>query len=630
MDLDPPPTYSEKALAQPRDSDRIRPLEIRRKPITPGLRTVSAGSPAIKVTTEHNEVIHKTRSTQGLRNFDGEVETSTSICAQSYNAYQETPTTSRIPFPHAASASQLSRVPTSSSALTTFENIAPADTITSQPSSAPSSPSFVSKAFEEARHFAGGLIAHPSESTRHFSILRHSHGLVFYQGCETTLAVSIFSDAPLPVDRQIWLQDKGWSGKTGMRVKAFIGNNGNWLNVTPTTPVSAEQLNASDERAWQRDIKKFLKKTKYPKHVLRETLVVRIPVEASDGYFQLVLCPGEKKKVLCPSPVFRVLSASSSPSSLRGASLSTLPLELGALALTTYASNTIGRVISPATTAAQTAVKPFMPSSQKIEAATMLYSTTGTQDMVSTTIQNGNVEYHGARNVMPMHAGAGLESGPVPPYPIYFAARAEIPTDGDYFGMPTMNLTGVSEHIDHQLRGHYFAWARVHGSTRNVNPPLENGSWSQTVVSSVQVRAADIPRASITQASKKAFKIHFISDGFEARLYAGMKLDIKIMGFLRADGSAAPSDFEQELVASLNDIIYAQRLLSEPAFAPEMDVSDQPRRGVLERASTSYAATRLAAQRQLDKVPLHRMGLRMDVDRMRDKAIGVNGFYVRR
>ncbi|KAM3085240.1 hypothetical protein ACMFMG_003669 [Clarireedia jacksonii] len=441
MDSDPPPAYSEQALAQPPDNNAIRPLEIRRKPITPGLRTVSTGSPAIKVTTEHNEVIHKTRSVQTLRNFDDEVETSSlrlQICAQSCDAYQQTPTSSRL--------------------------------------SSPPTP----QAFEEARHFAGGLIAHPSESTRHFSILRHSHGLVFYQGCETTLAVSIFSDVPLPVDRQIWLQDKGWSGKTGMRVKAFIGNNGNWLNVTPTTPVSAEQLNASDERAWQRDIKKFLKKTKYTKHVLRETLVVRIPVEASDGYFQLVLCPGEKKKVLCPSPVFRVLSTSRSPSSLRGASLSTLPLELGALALTTYANNTIGRVISPATSAAQAAVKPFMPSSKKIETATMLYSTTGTQDMVNTTIQNGNVEYHGARNVMPMHAGSGPESGPVPPYPIYFSARAEMSTKGDYFSMPTMDLTGVFEHIGHQLRGHYFAWARVHGTT-NANPPVDNESWSQTV-----------------------------------------------------------------------------------------------------------------------------------------------------
>lgn len=43
-----------------------------------------------------------------------------------------------------------------------------------------SSPSAVQKAYGEARHFLGGLINHPSESNRHFSILRHSYGIVFY------------------------------------------------------------------------------------------------------------------------------------------------------------------------------------------------------------------------------------------------------------------------------------------------------------------------------------------------------------------------------------------------------------------------------------------------------------------
>src|ERR1700733_12867896 len=55
-------------------------------------------------------------------------------------------------------------------------------------------------AMEEARHFAGGLISHPFESNKHFSILRHSHGLVYYKGPSTNLAITIFSDKPLPED----------------------------------------------------------------------------------------------------------------------------------------------------------------------------------------------------------------------------------------------------------------------------------------------------------------------------------------------------------------------------------------------------------------------------------------------
>jgi hypothetical protein len=147
-----------------------------------------------------------------------------------------------------------------------------------------SATSQLKKAYQEARHFAGGLIQRPIESTKHFTILRHSHGLVFYQGSSTSLAISIFSDEPLPSDRTLWLQSKGWTGKTGMRAKALIGRNGSWLNVTPTVAVGTEQLSPTDERAWQRDFQKFRKKAPAKirdRHQLRETAVVRIPAEVS-------------------------------------------------------------------------------------------------------------------------------------------------------------------------------------------------------------------------------------------------------------------------------------------------------------------------------------------------------------
>jgi len=71
---------------------------------------------------------------------------------------------------------------------------------------------YTQKAYQEVRHFAGGLIHHPSQSAKHFSILRHSHGLVFNQGSTTSIAISIFTDVPIPADRTIWLQSKGWTG----------------------------------------------------------------------------------------------------------------------------------------------------------------------------------------------------------------------------------------------------------------------------------------------------------------------------------------------------------------------------------------------------------------------------------
>jgi nucleoside-diphosphate-sugar epimerase len=38
--------------------------------------------------------------------------------------------------------------------------------------------------------------------------------------------------------KKLWLQNKGWIGKTGMKTKARFGFNDSWVNVTPTTPVA--------------------------------------------------------------------------------------------------------------------------------------------------------------------------------------------------------------------------------------------------------------------------------------------------------------------------------------------------------------------------------------------------------
>lgn len=129
------------------------------------------------------------------------------------------------------------------------------------------------KGLEEARHLTGGLIARPYESTKHFSILRHSHGLVWYQGPTTNVAITVFSDQHLPSDGTIWLQKKGWLGKTGWAARAMLGVKGDWVNVTPENVGSADTISPTDERAWQRDIKNFLKKApnELRQHVPRET-----------------------------------------------------------------------------------------------------------------------------------------------------------------------------------------------------------------------------------------------------------------------------------------------------------------------------------------------------------------------
>ncbi|KAA8574156.1 hypothetical protein EYC84_005671 [Monilinia fructicola] len=133
-----------------------------------------------------------------------------------------------------------------------------------------------------------------------------------------------------------------------------------------------------------------------------------------------------------------------SPASLRGASLSTLPLEAGALAMAAYANNTIGRIIAPATSAAERVAKPFMPSAAKKDAAMALCGKSGTEDAVRSTVANGNIQYKGVRSASYNLARSGDgEPGPCPPYPICFVARSDIERrDGDGASMPQHEVGG--------------------------------------------------------------------------------------------------------------------------------------------------------------------------------------------
>lgn len=94
---------------------------------------------------------------------------------------------------------------------------------------------FWQTALDETKYFAGGLISHPFEYTKHFAILRHSTALIWYRGPSTSVTVTVFSDAPLPPTRTVWLQRKGFSGNMGMNLKSLVGANDSWLDVTPSS-----------------------------------------------------------------------------------------------------------------------------------------------------------------------------------------------------------------------------------------------------------------------------------------------------------------------------------------------------------------------------------------------------------
>ncbi|PBP27646.1 LipA and NB-ARC domain protein [Diplocarpon rosae] len=491
--------------------------------------------------------------------------------------------------------------------------------------------SYVQQAFREARHFAGGLVTHPTESTNHFTILRHSHGLVYYQGAETSLAISIFADQPLPPSRTIWLQNKGWSGKTGMRARAFVRRNGNWINVTPSLGVDTEQLKPSDERAWQRDIAHFRKKTKTSKlqcHVLRETAIVRIPEEAEDGYFQFVLCLGDKQKVLCPSPVFRIISASASPGSLRGASLTTLPLEVGAIALGIYARNTAGRIVGPAAAVVQNRVQKLMPSWVTQQAGAAASGLMKPSDsLASPEVDGENLNRDGL--AWPASRGdAILDFGPQAPYPLRFMANSELAVVGiEQFNLPGMALTGVPANLAMSLSGYYLGWARLTKQPTTRSSKTEDDTWCPGIISA-------LPRYTPPDITNIIIRLIRNFDDIPSNRQV---IEVRIMGLIRPDhtpqrdalqkglqvGDAEAA--EAAMLVEMNDILLAENILDRPAWNPDAVpwASVQP-------GTSSGQSMKMAAQRQIGKVPFHRFGVRLPAEGSRDTLVAAGGYFVTR
>lgn len=487
-----------------------------------------------------------------------------------------------------------------------------------------SSPSFLKTALDEARYFAGGLLPRPHESTKHYTILRHSPSIIFYSGPATSVAVTVFSSPPpssspmdpdsssggdtyfLPADRTVWLQQRGFSGDTGMKLKRLVGatTSGNWLDVTPTTLVPEQDAfltSAADERGWRRDIAKFMKKHaalhktgRWP----RETLVVRLPALVQDGYFRLVLCTGggggnksssRRRKVLCSSPIFRVASTSIDPSIMRGASLKTLPLELGVMVGATVGMGRVKAVLSPVANKVQSRLQALpRADNAATRAATSAYAaTSGLREKVSAAEAQYHVQQQQARDAAgaggtepdaifgKMEEGTSIElgvvgsdDGPERPFPLRFVGNVVPGTGGrrSIPGVPTANLRGITpDETLFRLKGTYLGWVRVvptkstatkkEDSQKNLALVLGGGGggdWCEAVIragpSAVPLDGAR--KASAVVAPKHAITVHLIHDFVDDTntTLLGAKLEVMVLGVLPSSSGPAlqqvPDDVE--------------------------------------------------------------------------------------
>jgi Riboflavin kinase len=503
----------------------------------------------------------------------------------------------------------------------------------------------IRSAYGEVRHFAGGLISHPSESTKHYSILRHSHGLVYYSGSYTNFAITVFADRELPPDRSFWLQRKGFSGKTGMRAGVLFGAHGAWIDVTPSVTASSDQLKPADERAWQRDISKFLRKSpkKLAQHRARETNILRIPCEAYDGYLRVVMCSGENgKKYLCPSPVFRLASTSMSSSSVRGASLSTLPIEaaikVGTFAAQRTANNFVGPYVETARSLVTSQVTSvYQPSAIVKTAATAAYDTSG----IPNRIDNMNEQYDDAREAshrivegdhhepLPQPLVIGDESGPQQPYPVRFNGKVVKGTGRSMttMGIPTANVVNADSDVLVRHSGIHIGWASINLPKKLQDQLLVDDDWHEAVISIIPNPDT---RANVVQ--KKMVKVYILED-FEGAKFFDAKISLIMMEHIRPAPPTFPGQEPdlQTAIADLNqDVASTTASLARPAWKVD-ETLERIRSSASSRSlNERYVDARQSTQKQIDGVPAWRLGMRTDGIALKDRFIGNGGVTVSR
>ncbi|KAI1421665.1 hypothetical protein F5Y12DRAFT_688355 [Xylaria sp. FL1777] len=484
---------------------------------------------------------------------------------------------------------------------------------------------------DETVYFAGGLMSHPFESTKHYSILRHSSALVYYKGPSTNVSISVFGDTVLPSDRSFWIQRKGFSGSMGMAASAFMRTTSNWIDVTPSVEALASSVPSGDERAWQRDIKKFLKKAAkdkhLSKHIIRETCVLRIPAVAADGYLRIVMCTGENsKKLLCPSPTFRLASTSSDVSVLRGASLTTLPLEIGLKAASVIGNQYVQRVVGPVQTVVQDKMEYLKPEFMKNHAVEVAVTQSYIQDQFDNLEENFDAErdvtyisFQNENTNGKLPDIIGNDSGPEKPFPMKFSGKV-VPGTGQSRAMPTANLSNVAEDMLLRLSGTYIGWAAIEKSEAT-NERLYG--WHEAIIA-----IGPSPYASPMVVQRKVATVHILYDFGENTTFFNAKLKVIVMALLRP--TPQPRLPPETLATDSRDKEIAIASLSREMWQPDVSLQSFSTEKAQRSMTDRYVGLRSQMQRHVDSFPVHRAGIRTDRAEIKDEAYGQGGFYIRR
>jgi len=286
-------------------------------------------------------------------------------------------------------------------------------------------------------------------------------------------------------------------------------------------------------------------------------------------------------------------------------------------------------------------------------AGRLAYGATGAANRVGEQVADFNSRYNEERQgpfTPAFKVDDDYDNGPKHPYPIRFKAHC----DGSSGKFPERHILPVTKLIDvpevaaYKLCGHYFGWCATPPERLEKHGRIhKRHHWFQAVIVVSPIDIDTLDRISMSRANQKEIQIQILADG-QDQPPSNAEITVEVLGCLRPWDEELEKmlvedmqvgeevAFETASINEMKDIELAQLILDSPNWGPEaaseQEKTDEPKPKLhgMERLKKEYTEKRLAVEKKIDKVPLHKVGVRMPVDRMRDGSVVVNGYYIKR
>lgn len=227
------------------------------------------------------------------------------------------------------------------------------------------------------------------------------------------------------------------------------------------------------------------------------------------------------------------------------ASLSTLPLELGAMALSSYAQTAAKAFLSPAASTVQNKIQPYQPSGTKQTAAEAAVSITNVGSLTGSLLSSGEDEQDTAD---PKTVPDSLDQSPLPPFPMDFKARGELstaPPQYDLQGSPIVNVTRAPDAVLDRLRGYFTCWARFYQMEVTGKKDSSKSTWHQSILSARNIDHSSMARVDMFHITKRSMILRFLED---IQLPAQPKIQVRVICFIRPEMPPPAAASKQQLV----------------------------------------------------------------------------------